>query len=339
MGDSQSRCGKSKMKIVETISDLDKIKKGCVVTIGNFDGVHIGHQEILTAAKQTAAEKTTELVVMTFQPHPVAILHPEKAPGVLTPLKLKKHLLAKYGVDCLVVLEDSPKLLSLSPQDFVAQFLVKNIQPSIVVEGESFNFGSGRAGSVHTLYNLGNEKGFDVIIIDTREVKLSIGQAVKVSSTIIRNLLESGKVADAAIALGRPYRLIGRVVPGHGKGKQLGFPTANIEPTQQIIPAESVYASFVEIGDNEEQVCAAKEKIPAALSIGRAETLGRRSAYGGLAIEAHILTEDVSELHDKWLAMDFIKRIRSQIKFGNESALADQIAKDCKKVKEILRMN
>jgi len=331
------------MRIIETIPDLEKIKRGCVLTIGNFDGVHIGHRETLTAAKQTAAQKATELIVMTFEPHPVAILHPEKTPGVLTPLELKKHLLAKYGADCLIVLKDSYELLNLSPADFVDQFLARTIQPSVVVEGENFNFGYRRDGSIHTLQKLGAEKGFEVSVISTKEVKLSTGQAVKVSSTIIRNLLESGKVADATVALGRPYRLIGQVVPGCGKGKQLGFPTANldcrqtsIEPSRQIIPAEGVYAGFVEIGDDEERVCAVKEKIPAALSIGRAETFGRDNP---LAIEAHILTGAVGDLSGKWLAMDFIEHIRDQIKFDNESALAAQIAKDCEKAKKILRMN
>ena len=319
------------MRIVEAISDFGK--KGCVLTIGNFDGVHIGHREILTAAKRIAAQRKTELVVLTFEPHPVAILHPGKSPGVLTPLELKKHLLALCGVDCLIVLKDSLNLLNLAPADFVEQFLVKNIRPNVVVEGENFNFGSGRTGSVHTLRNLGGQRGFEVSVIDAKRVKLSIGQSVRISSTMIRNLLEAGKVADAAVALGRPYRLIGRVVPGHGKGKKLGFPTANIEPAQQIIPAEGVYAGFVEIGQSEEQVCAAEEKIPAALSIGRAETF---SLDHPLSVEAHIIKDNIGDLSGKWLAMDFIEHLRSQIKFDSEKELTAQIAKDCKKAKQIL---
>jgi len=321
------------VEVIETTSDIKKVKKGSVLTIGNFDGVHIGHREILTAAKQAAAQKVAELVVMTFEPHPVAVLHPEKSPGVLTPLVLKKHLLAGFDIDYLFILESHLGLLNLSAPDFVERFLVNNLQPSVVIEGENFNFGSGQTGSVHTLYNLGCEKGFVVSVIECKEVKLSIGGAVKVSSTIIRNLLESGKVADAAIALARPYRLIGEVVPGHGKGKQLGFPTANIEPAQQIIPAEGVYAGFVEIGDTAEQVCEVHNKIPAALSIGRAETF---RSDNPLAIEAHIISGDVGDLPGKWLAMDFIRFIRSQMRFDNEGNLAAQIAKDCEKAKGIL---
>ena len=319
------------MRVIETISDVKE--KGCVLSIGNFDGVHIGHQEVLAVGRRIAAQKATELAVLTFEPHPVAILHPEKAPGMLTPLELKKHLLAQCGVDFLIVLKDSAELLGLSAAGFVEQFLVKDIGPSVVVEGEDFNFGVGRTGSVHTLYNLGNEKGFEVSIVESKEIKLSIGQSVRISSTIIRNLLEAGKVADAGVALGRAYRLIGRVVPGSGKGKQLGFPTANIALGRQIIPAEGVYAGFAAIGDSEEEACGAEEKIPAAISIGRAETLG-----GGrpLLIEAHLLIDKVADLTDKWLAIDFIERIRSQQRFGTEKDLAAQIARDCEKAKEIL---
>ena len=327
---------KTEMKIIEATSgltELARVEKGCVLTIGNFDGVHVGHQEILSAARQTAVQKATELIVMTFEPHPLAILHPHEKPGILTSLPLKKHLLAEAGVDCLVVVKTTRRLLHLSPQDFVERFIVKNIQPNVVVEGESFNFGSGRGGSVHTLQELGPEKGFLVSVVEAREVKPSTGQTIKVSSTLIRNMLKDGSVADAAVALSRAYRLLGRVVLGRGRGKQLGFPTANMEPVEQLIPAEGVYAGFVEIGDTTEQVCETHNKLPAALSIGRSETLGSDNP---LAIEAHILTDNVSDLHGKWLAMDFVKRIRDQQKFRTEAELSTQIAKDCKKAKIIL---
>ncbi len=328
------RTGKGVMKIIETISDLEKVKKGCVLTIGNFDGVHIGHQAILIAAGQAAMQRQTELVVMTFAPHPAAVLYPQKRAGVLTPLVLKEHLLGELDIDYLFVLKTALKLLSLSPADFVEQFLVKNIQPSVVVEGESFNFGYHRAGGIHTLQKLGAEKGFLVSVIETREVKLSTGKAAKVSSTMIRNMLEAGRAADAAVALGRAYRLIGQVVPGHGRGKQLGFPTANLGPTGQIMPAEGVYAGFVQISDSEKEVCPVKEKVPAVFSIGQTGTYGPNRP---LLIEAHLLVENVGQLAGKWLAMDFIKYIRSQQKFETETELSAQIAKDCEKAKKILK--
>ncbi len=323
------------MKIVEagTEAELAKVQKGCVLTIGNFDGVHIGHRQILTAAKQTAVQKAAELIVMTFEPHPLAVLHPQKKPGILTSLVLKKHLLTEAGVDCLYIVESTQQLLSLSPDDFVEQFIVRNVQPNIVVEGDSFNFGSDRGGSVHTLQELGPRKGFEVMVVEAKEVRLSTGQTVRVSSTLIRDMLKDGRVTDAAVALSRAYRLLGQVVPGQGKGKLLGFPTANMEPAEQLIPAEGVYAGFVQIGDIAEQVCETHNKLPAALSIGRAQTLGSDNP---LAIEAHILTDDVGDLHGRWLAMAFIQRIREQRKFDTEKDLAAQITKDCKKAKEIL---
>ena len=321
------------MKTVETISDIKKISRSCVLTIGNFDGVHLGHQQILTAAVRIASQRKTQLVAMIFDPHPLAILNPQKAPGILTPLQFKKHLLAELKVDCLFIQKSTPDLLALPPAAYVERFIVEAIQPGIVVEGESFNFGSGRAGNVQLLQKLGAENGFEVSVIDCRSVKLSTGQPVKVSSTVIRNLLSVGSVADAAVALGRPYRLLGRVVRGHGKGKRLGFPTLNLQPLNQLVPAEGVYAGRVEIGDSVEYVCSANEKIPAVFSIGRAQTLADNYP---LLIEAHILTGGIGDLYGKWLAMDFIKRIRSQQKFGSEKELSLQVAKDCKKAKNIL---
>jgi len=321
------------MKVLKAVSDLRKIENGCVLTIGNFDGLHIGHQAILAAAKRTASQRKTELVVMTFEPHPLAVLHPQKSPGILTPLPLKKHLLTKFGVDYLFIVKTARRLLTLPPPDFVRQFLVEHIQPHVVVEGESFNFGLNRSGTVHTLQKLGTDYGFEVIVVEAEEIKLSTGKSVKVSSTLIRNLLANGRVADAAVALGRPYRLVEKIVPGRGKGKTLGFPTANMKPPRQLIPTEGVYAGFVEVADTRQQLLSSTRKIPAAFSIGR-HLMFADDKF--LLIEAHLLMENVGRLCGKWLAMDFIQRIRSQKKFKTAKDLSAQIAKDCKKARAIL---
>jgi len=324
------------MKIIDTTSsfaELAKLKKGRVLTVGNFDGVHLGHREILVAGKQTAAERKAELIVMTFEPHPLAVLYPQKAIGILTPLVLKKHLLAELGADYLCIAKTDLELLSLSPRDFVEQFIVKNIQPGVVVEGKSFNFGSGRTGSIDVLQKLALEMGFEVSVVEAKEVRFSTGQIVTVSSTVIRDLLASGEVADAAVALGRPYRLIGQVVPGGGKGKQLGFPTANMQSSGQLVPQVGVYAGFVGLADSQAKACSAKQNIPAAFSIIRLEPLGGEHPP---LIEAHLLTEKVSQLYGKWLAMDFVKRIRDQQKFETDSELSAQIAKDCIVAREVL---
>jgi riboflavin kinase/FMN adenylyltransferase len=321
------------MKTIESMSELKNIKKGCVLTIGNFDGVHFGHQAILTAAKDLAVKGGSELVVMTFEPHPVAILHPEKAPARLTPLPLKKYLLEQQGVDCLIVLKDSANLLKLPPADFVNKFLVKYIQPAVVVEGETFNFGAGRSGSVRTLRDLGEQKGFDVLTVPQKEVKFSTGVSMKISSSIIRGLLAEGNITDASLALSRPYRLIGHVIPGKGKGRHLGFPTLNMEKSNQLVPIEGVYAGFVEVGTTCEQVVETKRKLPAVFSIGHSETLGPGHP---LLIEAHLLIENAERIGAKYLAMDFLKYIRPQQKFAAESDLIAQIGNDCKTAKNIL---
>ena len=321
------------MRIIDSIRELKSISKDPVLTIGNFDGVHLGHQEILSIAKKVAEESGVECIAMTFEPHPVAILYPEKAPGVLTPLKIKKNLIEQCGMDCLVVLKDSAELLSLSPEDFVGRFLVENIRPSAVVEGHDFNFGAKRTGNIDTLKNLGAKHNFGVSIIEPKEIELSTGQIVRISSTIIRYMLESGHVIDAAIALGRPYRLVGEIIPGRGIGKKLGFPTLNMKKPSQVIPAEGVYAGFVRIGETIDNTLTSKEAIPAAYSIGQARTYGDEFP---LLIEAHLLKENTANLTGKYIAMDFIERIRNQHKFKTPEELSAQIAKDCQKAKELL---
>lgn len=321
------------MKVLDTLSELEQIEKGCVLTIGNFDGVHLGHQEILAAARQAADKRRTELVAMTFEPHPVAILFPERAPGVLTPLELKVHLLAQCGVDSMIVLKDNPELLDLTPEDFISRFLVEKVRPSAVVEGTDFNFGVGRTGNVDTLIKLGVHEGFDTSVIKPKKIKLSTGQMIRVSSTMIRYMLESGHIEDACAALGRPYRLLEEIIPGRGIGKKLGFPTLNMRKPKQVIPAEGVYAGFVRTGDTIDNLLTSKNAIPAAYSIGQARTYGEEFP---LLIEAHLLKKNLDNITAIFLAMDFIQRIRSQHKFKTPDDLSKQIAKDCEQAEEIL---
>jgi riboflavin kinase/FMN adenylyltransferase len=321
------------MKIIQTISQFQHIPKGCVLTIGNFDGVHVGHQEILSVAKQAAETNDAELIAMVFHPHPVAILHPEMAPGVLTPLDIKKHLLAKYGVDRLIVLRTNHKLLDLSPEDFVGRFLLEHIKPSVVVEGDDFNFGAGRAGNIDTLKKLITAKGFEVRVIGPKKTRISTGQTVRVSSTMIRYMLEGGHVADAALALGRPYRIAERIITGRGIGIKLGFPTLNMKKPKQVIPAEGVYAGFVKIGEIMDDALRSGEKIHAVYSIGQARTYGDDFP---LLIEAHLLIKDVGDLIGRYMTMDFVQCIRNQHKFKTPEDLSNQIAKDCNQARKIL---
>ncbi|MGA2914452.1 MAG: bifunctional riboflavin kinase/FAD synthetase [Sedimentisphaerales bacterium] len=321
------------MQIINTIEKIDNELKGCCLTIGNFDGVHLGHKKIIAAARQTSAKfGDCPVAAIVFDPHPAAILHPEKQTQVLTPLPLKKALLESAGIDYLIVLRDSYSLLTLSPADFVDDFLKDTIAPKAVIEGDDFHFGYGRSGNAQILRQLGKQLGFDVIIVEPEEIK--IGDCLsRVSSTLIRHLLHTGNVADAAKALGRAYRLMGMVSKGRGIGSQLGFPTANIEPHEQIIPAEGVYAGFVSVADNIEGLCLLNQKVPAVFSLGRAKTF---ISDHPLLIEAHILAGSVEDLYGKYLAMDFIDFIRHQQRFESEKELKEQIAKDCQKAKDIL---
>lgn len=320
------------MQIIDTYDKIDNKLKGCCLTIGNFDGVHLGHKKIIGAGRQTAAKFKCPLAVMTFDPHPAVILHPEKKPQLLTPLPLKKFLLESAGVDYLIILKDSYDLLTLSPADFVDDFLKDTVSPRFVVEGNDFHFGYGRSGDVQILAEFGKKFGFDVFIIEPQLVKID-NNLTRVSSTLIRHLLHNGNVANAAMALGRPYRLMGRVVRGRGLGARLGYPTANIEPDQQIIPADGVYAGFVSVADDIEKLCKLDEKIPAVFSLGRAKTF---ISDHPLLIEAHILNKKAFDLYDKFLAMDFVDFIRHQQRFESEEELKKQIKKDCQKSENLL---
>lgn len=322
------------MRVLTQVSQFGQTKEGCVLTIGNFDGVHLGHQEIFGTARRIASEKGTEMVVMIFEPHPVAILHPEKAPGVLTPLPLKLHLLQDYADNCILVLEDNRDLLKLSPADFVDKVLMAAVRPAALVEGEDFHFGAGRAGDIGTLVELGREKGFEVTVVPPRRVELATGQTLRISSTIIRYMLEGGHVAEAAAALSRSYRLMGPIVSGWGRGRRLGFPTLNMSRPNQIIPAEGVYAGFVEIAATEQELLQKGEHVPAVFSIGQARTFGDEHP---LLIEAHLLVEGIGDMTEQWMAMDFVQRLRSQHKFVTPEELAAQIARDCRQAKAVLQ--
>ncbi len=322
------------MKIIDSLDKIDDCVKHCCLTIGNFDGVHLGHQEIIRAAIENAVHlDNCPVTVMTFDPHPLAVLHPERMPRVLTPLVLRAALLERAGVDYLLILKDSYDMLSLSPQDFVDEFLMKKICPKAVIEGDDFHFGYGRSGNMDMLAEFGKKYQFKVVVVPPVHITVEKAE-MRISSSMIRHLLHKGEVDDAAAALGRPYRLMGSVVKGRGKGREIGFPTANIDPHDQVIPAEGVYAGFVSIADSIEQLACANQKIPAVFSLGRAKTY---ISEHPLLIEAHILGKSTDDLYGKFLAMDFVDFIRTQQRFESEAKLKEQIAKDCCKAEDILK--
>jgi riboflavin kinase / FMN adenylyltransferase len=322
------------VRLIETISDIGELKANCVLTIGNFDGVHLGHQKILGRARQIADDRASELVVLTFEPHPLAVLHPEIAPEILTPICLKKILLNQCGVDCRLVIKSSKEILSLSPEDFLQQFLIEKIKPSVVVEGKDFTFGRKSQGSIETLKMAGYKYGFEVEIVDEQKAVTFLGEEIKISSTIIRYMLQSGKVKEASTFLGRDYRLIGKIISGRGKGRQIGYPTLNMQKPPQVIPAEGVYAGFVITDKTEDKVCENANRLQAVFSLGQARTFGDTHQ---LLIEAHVLENDFSKPAGEYMAMDFVEQIRSQHKFSSVEELKKQIEKDCRDARQILK--
>ena len=321
------------MTIVKSQFDLNNMPEGCVLTIGNFDGVHAGHCKILSRARELAVQKKTFMTAMTFEPHPVAVLHPEQAPGVLTPLFMKLHRFKEFADVCIVI-KDKRKLLDLSAEAFVEQFIMQHIKPSVIVEGDDFNFGANRQGDIGTLSRLGKKYGFDTDIVESKQISLASGQNLRVSSTLIRYMLESAHVSDAACALQRFYRLTGRIITGRGKGRVIGYPTLNMEIPAQILPAQGVYAGFVFISDSKEGLLdSSNTSIPAVFSLGQARTFG--SEYP-LLIESHLLNGDFPDMTGKFMAMDFAGHLRSQHKFNSVSDLVKQIDLDCIEARELL---
>ncbi len=313
------------MRIIDNPQQLGELPRAMVLTIGNFDGVHRGHQAILAAARRIARQRQTQTAVMTFEPHPAALLRPDRAPGILTPLPMKTLLLESLSVDVLIVIRDSLKLLNLSPADFVDQFLMANLSPSVIVEGADFNFGYGRSGTIETLRRFGGTRGFEVVEVPFVEVDADGGDG-KCSSSAVRRLLAEGRPHRAGRILGRPYRLAGQTVPGRGIGKELGFPTANIAPGEQVLLAEGVYAGYAVVGDCLEDVVFGGLRRPAAISIGRAKTFATDHP---LLLEAHLLENRVGDLRGKWLGLDFIRFLRHQRRFETKDDLQRQISKDC----------
>lgn len=317
------------MRIIEDHEGLSGLPAGMVLSIGNFDGVHRGHQAILKVAREIACERQTPVAVMTFDPHPAVLLNPDRAPGILTPLEMKALLLESLSVDNLIVIKDSMKLLNLSPEDFVDQFLMTNLSPSVIVEGPDFNFGYGRSGTIETLREFSKTRHFEVVEVPFVDITYGgESETEKCSSSSIRRLLQEGRPRPAAQILGRPFRLIGKTVPGRGVGAKIGFPTANIDPVGQVIPAEGVYAGYVVVGDCVEDVVFGGLRRPAAISIGRAKTF---LSDHPLLLEAHLLENKVEDLRKKWLGLDFMQFIRHQQRFETKEKLKEQIRKDCDK--------
>lgn len=314
------------MKIYRGISSVDDSLRGAVLSVGNFDGVHLGHQRILRTAHALAKVSSAAVVAMTFEPHPIAVLRPDRVPPRLTLWLEKAHQLERLAVDAVIRLDTDWPLLSLSAEDFVRQILIKRIHPSYIVEGPNFGFGRGRAGNAQTLTNLSAKGGFQVRIVEPYQLTMPDGSHLVVSSTLIRDALRAGDVSHAARCLGRPYALTGRVVHGAGAGKKIGYPTINLDIGEQLVPAEGVYAGWVEVTGL---------RRPAAISIGRRPTLNQANDDNApIVIEAFVLNES-GDWYAESARLELVQRLRDQVRFDSREALTEQISTDVKRVRAL----
>ncbi len=310
------------VKVFGGVASIDPSLRGAVLTVGNFDGVHLGHQRILRTARALAKVSSAAVLAMTFEPHPLAVLRPNRAPAKLSHWDEKVQQLARAGADAIVRLETDRQLLSLTAWEFIREILAQRIHPSYIVEGPNFGFGRDRQGDVETLREASAKGGFQVHVVEPYMLHLGDDeQPTIVSSTVIRQSLLAGNVTDAAACLGRPYTLIGRVVHGAGTGRQLGYPTINLDVGEQLVPAEGVYAGRVEIRGT---------RRTAAVSIGHRPTLGGTA----LAVEAFLLDES-ADLYDADARLDLLAFVRSQRKFAGTEELTEQIAADVEVVRRI----
>jgi riboflavin kinase / FMN adenylyltransferase len=288
-----------------------------VVTIGVFDGVHRGHQRIVGRARELAAERSMPVVVVTFDPHPDEVVRPGSHPPFLTTARRRAELLAGLGVDAVCVLPFSYEFSQLGPEEFVRAVLVDRLHAAAVVVGENFRFGHRAAGDVQLLAELGEKYDFTA-----EGVPLLAEDGLTISSSAIRDLLAEGDVAAAARYLGRPHRVEGVVVRGQGRGRALGFPTANLDlPAHTATPADGVYAGWLTRLDD---LGVEADRWPAAISVGTNPTFDGRER----TVEAYALDRDDLDLYGARVAADFAERLRPTVRFDTVAELVEQMHRD-----------
>jgi riboflavin kinase / FMN adenylyltransferase len=308
---------------------LDEVPAGwgdSVVTIGEFDGVHCGHQSIVARAAQLGRERGLPVVVVTFDPHPDEVIRPGSHPPILSSARRRAELLAGFGVDAVCVLPFTLEFSRLDPDEFVRAALVERLHAAAVVVGEDFKFGHKAAGDVQLIAKLGEKYEYT-----TEGLPLLDRDGVTISSTAVRELLAAGDVAGAAKLLGRPHRVEGIVVRGHQRGRQLGFPTANVEsPPHTAIPADGVYAGWLATLD---EVGQETRRWPAAISIGTNPT------FDGTVqtVEAYALAPHDLDLYGVHAAIDFGARLRGTLRFDSIEALVEQMHLDVAQTRELCR--
>ena len=301
---------------------VDAIPPGwgrCVLTIGVFDGLHRGHQELVHATVTRAAEMGLPAVMMTFDPHPAEVVRPGSHPAELITLRRKAELAAELGIDAFLVLPFTVAVSAVEPEDFVHDVIVDRLHAACVVVGENFRFGHRGAGDLALLRTLGARFGFTAL-----GVGLISKDALPVTSTLVRASVDAGDVHAAAEALGRPHRVEGVVVHGDGRGgSELGYPTANLDVVPHgAVPADGVYAGWFLLGDR---------RSPAAISIGSNPTFSGRVR----TVEAFVLDQG-GNFYGRRVALDFVERLRGMVRYDTVEALIEQIGRDVAQTREIL---
>ncbi|MBN1093503.1 bifunctional riboflavin kinase/FAD synthetase [Blastococcus sp. TML/M2B] len=302
-----------------------------VVTIGMYDGVHRGHQALIGAAVARARAMRRPCLLLTFDPHPAEVVRPGSHPAILTALDRKAELVAGLGVDAMCVLPFTPEFMRLAPETFTHTVLVEHLHAAQVVVGENFTYGHRAAGTVATLTAEGRRFGFAVEGVELAEDSSDSGD-VTISSTYVRACVAAGDMVAAARALGRPHRVDGVVVRGDRRGRDLGYPTANVEsPPFTAIPADGVYAGHLVTRDP--RGGASRERFPAAISVGSNPTFqGSRRT-----VEAYVLDYD-GDLYGEHVGVEFVSRLRPMAAFPDVDALLVAMAKDVSDTRGILGM-
>jgi riboflavin kinase/FMN adenylyltransferase len=288
-----------------------------VVVIGNFDGVHKGHQEILNRAKEIAGEE--KIIALTFDPHPASIFAPEHAPTALTVLTERIELLKIHNADQVAVIKFTKEFAAMSPEDFVNKVLIEQLKASKVVVGKNFTYGHKAVGTVDSLKL---HKEFETVVLD-----LENENKETISSTRIRKAVIEGDVENARAMLTRPHRLDGIVVHGEKRGREIGYPTANLGDLEnQTIPADGIYAGWLAVG---------VDRWPAAISIGTNPTF---EGVRGRQVEAYALDQTDLDLYTKRATIEFGWRLRDTLKFDGLEPLLEQMAKDCDRARALTQM-
>jgi riboflavin kinase/FMN adenylyltransferase len=309
------------MKLIESIADIRKPFHNAVITIGNFDGVHIGHQALFHTVMEKADAIGGTSVAMTFDPHPIRVLKPNGHPPLITLHEQKVELIAKTGIDVLISVPFDKKFAALSADEFVKDLLLETIGVKAIVVGRDYTFGRDREGDLPMLQRMAAAGGFEVLVTDW--IQAANRHQERISSTNVRKVVHAGDMRAAKRMLGRYYQIRGIVAQGRNRGgKLLGFPTANINLQDELCPKSGIYAVTVEHADL---------TLPAVANIGYSPTFDDHI----FTVEVHILDFD-ENIYNQKIKVNFVKRLREERKFDSLEALSAQIAMDVEAARAIL---